>query len=57
MQLRHKPGNWLDYKLELVGVQEVRWDGQGTVSAGDCNLFYGKGVSIHEMVDLKEMMN
>jgi hypothetical protein len=30
------------YKLELVGVQEVRWDKEGTVIAGDYNLFYGK---------------
>jgi hypothetical protein len=30
------------YKLDLVGVQEIRWDGQGTVRAGDCNFFYGK---------------
>jgi len=31
------------YKLNLVGVQEVRWDREGTVRAGDCNFFYGKG--------------
>jgi hypothetical protein len=24
------------YKLDLVGVQEVRWDRGGTVRAGDC---------------------
>ena len=27
------------YKLELVGVQEVRWDKGGTVRAGDYNFF------------------
>jgi exonuclease III len=31
------------YKLDLVGVQEVRWDKGGTVRAGDFNFFYGKG--------------
>ena len=31
------------YKLNVVGVQEVRWDKGGTVRAGDYNLFYGKG--------------
>ena len=31
------------YKLDLVGVQEVRWDKEGTVKAGNCSFFYGKG--------------
>jgi hypothetical protein len=31
------------YKLDLVGVQEVRWDNGGTISAGDYNFFNGKG--------------
>jgi len=31
------------YKLDLVGVQEVRWEKGGTTSAGDYNFFYGKG--------------
>ena len=30
------------YKLDLVGVQEVRWDKEGTVKAGDYSFFYGK---------------
>ena len=30
------------YKLDLVGVQEVRWDKGGTVRAGDYNFIYGK---------------
>ena len=30
-------------KLDLVGVQEVRWDKGGRVSARDYNFFYGKG--------------
>ena len=28
------------YKLDLVGVQEVRWDKGGTVRAGDYNFFW-----------------
>ena len=31
------------YKLDSVGVQEVRWDKGGTARAGDYTLFYGKG--------------
>ena len=31
------------YKLDSVGVQEVRWDKGDTVRAGDYNFFYGKG--------------
>jgi len=27
------------YKLYVVGVQEVRWDKEGTVRAGDYNFF------------------
>ena len=30
------------YKLDVVGVQEVRWDKGGTVGTGDYNIFYGK---------------
>jgi hypothetical protein len=31
------------YKLDLVGVQEVRWEGGGTEQAGEYTFFYGKG--------------
>jgi hypothetical protein len=37
------------YKLELVGVQEVRWDKEGTVKAGDLIFFYGKGNENHQL--------
>jgi exonuclease III len=30
------------YKLDVVGVQEVRWDKGGTVRAGDYDFFYGE---------------
>jgi len=32
----------VSYKLDLVGVQEVMWDREGTVRAGDYNFFYGE---------------
>ena len=37
------------YKLDVVGVQEVRWDKGGTVRAGDYNFFYGKGNENHQL--------
>jgi hypothetical protein len=37
------------YKVDLVGVQEVRWDKGGTVRAGDCNFVYGKGNENHQL--------
>ena len=37
------------YKLDLVVVQEVRWDNEGTVRAGDYNFFYGKGNENHQL--------
>jgi hypothetical protein len=35
------------YKLDLVGVQEVSWDKEGTVRAGECTFFYDKGQENH----------
>ena len=37
------------YKLDVVGVQEVRWEKEGTVMAGDCDSFYGKGNEINQL--------
>jgi hypothetical protein len=37
------------YKLDLVGVQEVRWDEDGTGPAGEYTFFYGKGNENHEL--------
>ena len=34
--------------LDLVGVQEVRWNKGPTVGTGDYNLFHGKGNENHE---------
>jgi hypothetical protein len=39
----------LKYKLGLVGVQEVRWEGGGTEHAGEYTFFYGKGNESHEL--------
>jgi exonuclease III len=38
------------YKLDLVAVQEVRWDKGGTVRAGDYTFFYGKRNESHQLV-------
>jgi hypothetical protein len=37
------------YKLDLVGVQEVRWDKEGTVRAGEYTFLYGKGRENHQL--------
>jgi exonuclease III len=37
------------YRLNLVGVQEVRWEGGGTKRAGKYTFFYGKGNENHEL--------
>jgi len=36
------------YELYLVSVQEVRWDREGTVRAGDYNFFYGRENENHQ---------
>jgi hypothetical protein len=37
------------YKLDLVGVQEVRWDNGGTARAGGYTFYYGKGNENHQL--------
>jgi hypothetical protein len=39
----------IKYKFDLVEVQEVRWEGSGTKSAGDYAFFYGKANETHEL--------
>jgi exonuclease III len=36
-------------KLDLVGVQEVRWEKGGTQRAEDCTFFYGQGNGDHQL--------
>jgi hypothetical protein len=37
------------YKLDLMGLQEGRWDRGGIEPAGECTFFYGKGNEDHEL--------
>jgi exonuclease III len=37
------------YKLDLVGIQEVRWNGGGNKPAGEYTFFYGKGNENNEL--------
>jgi exonuclease III len=37
------------YKLDLVGLQEVRWDKGGTERAEDYTFFYGAGNEDHQL--------
>jgi hypothetical protein len=37
------------YKLDLVEVKKVRWEGSGTEPAGEYTFFYGKGNENHEL--------
>jgi hypothetical protein len=37
------------FKLHLVGVQEVRWEGGGTEPAGEYTFFYGEENENHEL--------
>jgi exonuclease III len=37
------------YKLDLVGVQEVRWEKEGTERAEDYTFFYGEGIEDYQL--------
>jgi exonuclease III len=38
-----------EYKLDLVGLQEIRWDRGGMEPAGEYTFFYGTGNGYHEL--------
>jgi hypothetical protein len=42
-------GELAKYKLDLVEVQEVRWDEGGTEPVGDYTFFYGNGNADHHL--------
>jgi hypothetical protein len=37
------------YELDLVGMQEIRWECSGTTPAGEYTFFYGMGNENHEL--------
>jgi hypothetical protein len=37
------------YRLDLVGVQEVRWEDSCTTPAGEYTFCYGEGNETHEL--------
>jgi exonuclease III len=37
------------YKLDLVGIQEIRWEKGGTEQAEDYTFFYGQGNGDHRL--------
>jgi exonuclease III len=47
--LKTVSGELAKYKLDLVGVQEVRWDKGGTEPGGDYTFFYGNGNADHHL--------
>jgi hypothetical protein len=45
----YRAGSLTAAARKLVGVQEVRWDKEGTVRVGDYNFHYGKGNENHQL--------
>ena len=36
-------------RMDLVGVQEVRWEGSGTLESGNYTSYYGEGKANHQL--------
>jgi hypothetical protein len=36
-------------RMDLIGVQEVSWEGSGTLESGNYTLFYGEGNADHQL--------
>jgi exonuclease III len=47
--VRSVVGELEKYKLDLVGVQEVRWEGEGYHTTEKYTFFYGKGNANHHL--------
>jgi exonuclease III len=47
--LKTVSGELVKYKLDLVGIQEVRWDKGGAEPAGSYTFFYGSGNADHHL--------
>jgi hypothetical protein len=41
--IKSEVGELEKYKLDLVGIQEFKWEGEGYQIAGNCTFFCGKG--------------
>ena len=36
-------------RMDLIGVQEVRWEGSGTLESGNYTLLHGEGKANHQL--------
>ena len=37
------------FRMDLVSVQEIKWEGNGSLESGNYTLFYGKGNAKHQL--------